>query len=97
MIFVVIWVICGVFAYMIADSRGGSGPMGAVLGFLLGPIGVLCAFFMGGEEAKAAQQIEVGAKKKCPRCAELVQPGALVCKHCGFEFPVAAKSGSVAG
>lgn len=86
MIFVVIWVICGVFGYMIADSRGGSGLMGALLGFMLGPIGVLCTFFMSGEQAKAGQQIESGAKKKCPRCAELVQPDALVCRHCGGEF-----------
>lgn len=25
--------------------------------------------------------------KKCPKCAELVQPDAKVCKHCGFQFP----------
>lgn len=87
MVFVIIWIFCAIGAYLIADARGGSGPMAALLGFLLGPIGVLCAFFMGGDEAKAEQQLVVGAKKKCPRCAELVQPDALVCKHCGFEFP----------
>ena len=25
-------------------------------------------------------------KKKCPMCAELVQPDAKVCKHCGHKF-----------
>lgn len=86
MAFVIFWILCGIGASLIAKSRGASGAAGAVLGFFLGPIGVLCAFFMGGEQAKAARQIYNGAKKKCPRCAELVQPDAQVCKHCGFEF-----------
>lgn len=25
--------------------------------------------------------------KKCLKCAELVQPDATICKHCGFKFP----------
>ena len=34
-------------------------------------------------------------RKKCPDCAESVQPDALVCKHCGYRFqPVAAAAQS---
>lgn len=75
---------------MIASSKGGSGGLGFVVGFLLGPLGIIVALFMGSEESKASQLVADGAKKKCPRCAELVQPDALVCKHCGNEFAASA-------
>ncbi len=32
--------------------------------------------------------------KKCPRCAETVRNEALVCKHCGHEFPPSAPTSS---
>lgn len=33
-------------------------------------------------------QIKAGAQplKKCPDCAEMVQPDARKCRHCGYEF-----------
>ncbi len=86
--FVVFWVLCGVVAAVIASNKGGSGVLGFIVGLLLGPIGVIIAFFMGNEKAAVAAQITSGDRKKCPRCAELVQPDALVCKHCGNEFAV---------
>lgn len=30
--------------------------------------------------------------KKCPDCAEVVQPDARVCKHCGFRFDAQPRS-----
>ena len=84
--FIVFWLLCGVVAAVIASSKGGSGFLGFVVGALLGPIGIIISFFMGGEKALAEKQLDAGDKKKCPRCAELVQPDALVCKHCGHEF-----------
>ncbi len=88
--FVLIWIVCGIVGAMIASSRGGSGPGGFFLGLLLGPLGVIITLFMGGEKEMAAKQLAAGEKKKCPRCAELVQPDALICKHCSHEFEVTA-------
>jgi hypothetical protein len=84
--FVIIWIICGGIAAMIASSKGGSGAIGFLVGVLLGPFGIIAAFFMGDEKKLQERQITTGDSKKCPRCAELVKPDALVCKHCGNEF-----------
>ena len=86
MVFVVFWIICGGIAAMIASSKGGSGLLGFFAGLLLGPIGIIVAFFMGNEKQAEANRIASGDSKKCPRCAELVKADALVCKHCGNEF-----------
>jgi len=41
---VVLWVVCAVAAYFIAQSRGVKGAGGwALVGFLLGPIGLVLA------------------------------------------------------
>lgn len=88
-VFIVLWLICGGISAMIASSKGGSGLIGFIVGFLLGPLGIVVAFFLGSEKGAAEKEVAGGTKKKCPRCAELVQPDALVCKHCGHEFAAA--------
>ena len=65
-----IWLLCGIVAAVIGSHKRAGGT-GFILGFLLGPFGILIAIFMQGEQ------------KTCPFCAELVKPGALLCKHCG--------------
>ncbi|MFB0875482.1 MULTISPECIES: zinc ribbon domain-containing protein [unclassified Sphingobium] len=86
MVFVIFWLICGGIAAMIASNKGGSGILGFAVGVLLGPFGIIAAFFMGSQKEVEAKQIASGDSKKCPRCAELVKVDALVCKHCGHEF-----------
>jgi hypothetical protein len=83
---VIFWLICGGVAAMIASDRGGSGVAGFLVGALLGPLGVVAAFFMGDAQVVEQGQIKAGISKKCPRCSELVKPDAQVCKHCGHEF-----------
>lgn len=46
-IFVLIWIVCAGISYMIARDRAPSkAPLAAILGFLLGPIGVGITFFL---------------------------------------------------
>lgn len=83
---VIFWLICGGVAAMITSDRGGSGVAGFLVGALLGPLGIVAAFFMGDSQEVERGQIKAGVSKKCPRCAELVKSDANVCKHCGHEF-----------
>ena len=43
---VVLWVVCGIGASMIARSKGRSGCGWAIAGFLIGPLAILIVGFM---------------------------------------------------
>lgn len=82
----VTWIACGIAGCALTTKRTGKGALGFWLGLLLGPLGLLICFFVGSERDKADNLLAQGARKKCPMCAELVQPEALLCKHCGHRF-----------
>ena len=62
----------GIIGAMISSRKGEWGT-GFLLGFLLGPIGVLLALFMRGN------------RKECCHCRALIHKLATVCSHCGRE------------
>ena len=81
MILFITWICLGIVGAMISNTKGNSGCGGFLLGILLGPIGLLIAFFSSDNEKVKRQN--KGYTKKCPYCAEFVKPDALICKHCG--------------
>lgn len=86
MLWAILLFFCGGMGGIITSNRTGNGSTGFWLGLLLGPLGVLISFFVGSEKAKQGNLLATGQRKKCPMCAELVQPEALICKHCGHKF-----------
>ena len=83
-VILILWVVFGVIAGIIASGKGRSGCGGFALGFLLGPFGIIWALLMKTDQAKVDNKaIKSGEMKKCPACAELVRAEATKCRHCG--------------
>jgi hypothetical protein len=66
----------------VIGERKGRRLAGFLFGALLGPVGWVVVLL--GPDLKAQQ--EATRLRKCPYCAELVQPDAKVCKHCGRDI-----------
>lgn len=66
--FLVIWLLFGICAAIVATNRGANGCLWFGLGVVLGPIGFALAFTTGA---------------KCPKCASRISEAAKVCPNCG--------------
>jgi hypothetical protein len=75
MVFVLIWLLCGVVAAMIGNKKG-EGCGAFVVGALFGPFGILFALLSSGN------------RKTCPFCKEQIHKDAVVCPRCQREIPV---------
>jgi hypothetical protein len=66
---VIIWILCGIVAAMIGAKKG-MGSSAFVVGFLLGPFGILIALLSKGD------------RRSCLYCKEWIHKDATVCPHC---------------
>jgi len=70
-IILLIWIVCGIAAGVIASGRGAGGCLWFGLGFLLGPLALLAAFTLGSP---------------CPYCRRKISDDATTCPHCGRQL-----------
>lgn len=80
---ILLWIAFTIIGTAIGHNKGRAGE-GALLGFVLGPIGILIALCL-----KSQKELEERNTKECPHCAERVAVAAKLCKHCGQAVPIA--------
>jgi hypothetical protein len=85
----VIWLILSVIPGVIASDKGRSGFGYFLLSVVLSPlIGLIAALVVSSNTERTEQRaVAQGDARKCPFCAELIKPEAVVCKHCGRDLP----------
>lgn len=81
MFLVILWLCCGLVGSKIAEKKGNGSCGGFALGILLGPIGLLIAYFSNDNVVE--QRKRTGHTRRCRYCAEYIKQDALICKHCG--------------
>lgn len=84
--FVLIWFLFGMAAGIIAHAKGRSGCGWFLLGFMLGPFGLIVIFLPSAAnkmQQKAVSNGQAGPYRKCPHCAEPVRLEARRCRFCG--------------
>jgi hypothetical protein len=75
---IVVAILIGLFPASIARRKGYSFVAFWIFGALLFIVALPVALFMGDQ------------RRKCPYCAEAIQPEAIVCPHCQRELTIAA-------
>lgn len=79
-VLLIFWLACAGFAFAVARSRGRSGCLWTVLGFLFGPLALIAVGFMPAVDVPAPT---APTGKVCPHCHVGNTRYATECRVCG--------------
>ena len=86
--FAIIWLGCGIASAIVANNKGRNGCGFLLLGFFLGPIGLILALVVSPDQtAKEKKILDSNQGRRCPFCAEVVRREAIKCRFCGESLP----------
>lgn len=84
LVFIIVWLVLSGAVAVYAENKGRSGAGVFFLALFLSPlVGLVVALAMRPNEKKVAA---AQGKKRCPECAEFVQPDAKICRFCQHKF-----------
>ena len=96
---IILWILSGIVTSVVASNRGRSGCNWLLVGFVLGPLGLIFVLVMvpGEEQVPSQDQQPVATSqselsKQCPYCAESLQAQAIVCRYCVRHLSESSKS-----
>ena len=76
--------ICAPIAAFIAFEKGQNWFLAAIVGFFLGPIGLILVFTVSpNKKVLEKRALKSGESKRCRACAEVVNADASKCRYCG--------------
>jgi len=84
---IILPIIFGIIGVIIAGTKGRNQFAWFAWCFLFPLIGLVVLLCMSNLKKR-----ELKETKTCPKCAERVKLGAMVCKHCSYDFSVESKN-----
>lgn len=76
LLYIFIWIMCGIAAMVIYRNKGRSGALALVAGLIFGPFGVLLALLTPGPPPPPRPRI-------CTKCQKVSQFDSTICPKCG--------------